>query len=74
MLVAGLRECLPTIVTGTPLRRSTSAVPSVARTSNPRSASLFTGKIMARLSRFATLTKTRPVMGRSPYAALWLLA
>ena len=48
----------------TPLRRSTSAVPSVARISNPRSASRLTGKIMARLSRLATDTNTVP--GRQP--------
>ena len=45
----------------TPLRRSTSAVPSVARISKPRSASRLTGKIIARLSRLATETKTVPV-------------
>ena len=67
-------ECLPTTVVGTPLRRSTSAVPSVASTSKPRSCSRFTGNSIARLSRLATLTNTRPLVGSSPYAAAWLLA
>ena len=58
----------------TPLRRSTSAVPSVASTVNPRSTSRLTGKIIARLSRLATETNTVPRSGSPPYAAAWLLA
>ncbi len=53
----------------TPLRRSTSAVPWVARISKPRSASTLTGKIIERLSRLAIDTKTRPVVGSGPNAA-----
>src|SRR4051794_31351052 len=62
-------EFLRTVVATTPFRRSTSAVPAVASTSNPRSASLFTGNTMCRLSRLATETKTRPFVGSGPYAA-----
>ena len=61
-------------MTATPLRRSNSAVPTVASTSKPRSASRFTGKSIARLSRLATLTNTRPLVGSSPYAAACDLA
>ena len=53
-----------------PLRRSTSAVPAVATISNPRSASRFTGKTIARLSRLATETNTRPFVGSDPYDAV----
>jgi hypothetical protein len=59
-------KCLRTTVHGIPLRRSTSAVPEVASTSKPRSASRLTGKIIARLSRFATDTKTLPEVGSEP--------
>ena len=52
----------------TPLRRSTTAVPLVARISKPRSASRLTGKIMCRLSRLATETNTLPDVG-SPFWA-----
>ena len=61
--------CLRTIVARTPLRRSTSPVPSVAQISKPRSARRFTGKTMDRLSRLATDTNTRPLTGSGPYAA-----
>ena len=50
----------------TPLRRSTSAVPAVASTSKPRSASRFTGKIAERLSRLAIETNTVPLTGSEP--------
>ncbi len=59
-------ECLRTGVATTPLRRSTSAVPSVASTSKPRSASRFTGNTMCLLSRLATETNTRPFVGSAP--------
>ena len=39
------------------------AVPAVAYSSKPRSANLFTGKIIERLSRSATDTKMRPEVG-----------
>ena len=42
--------------------------------SKPRSASRFTGKIIARLSRLATETKTVPLRGSPPYRAVWLFA
>ena len=42
-------KCLRTTVACTPLRRSTSAVPWVARISKPRSASRLTGKIIVPL-------------------------
>ena len=58
----------------TPLRRSTCAVPTVARMRKPRSDSRFIGKIAARLSRLAMLTKTVPFTGRDPYAAACDLA
>ena len=57
---------------GRPRRRCGAArrrCPSVARISKPRSASRLTGKIMARLSRLATETKTAPLVGSPPYAA-----
>ena len=54
---------------GTPLRRSTSAVPWVARMSKPRSASALIGKIIERLSRLAMLTNTPPLVGSGPNAA-----
>ena len=66
--------CLRTIVARTPLRRSTSAVPSVAQISKPRSARRFTGKIIDRLSLFATETNTRPLTGSEPYTAACDLA
>jgi hypothetical protein len=50
----------------TPLRRRTAAVPEVATTVKPRSASRLTGKIMCRLSRLATETKTVPLVGNPP--------
>ncbi len=59
-------ECLRTTVDWTPLRRSTSAVPAVARISKPMSAICLTGKIMCRLSRLATDTKTLPDSGSEP--------
>ena len=40
----------------------------------PRSARRFTGKIIPRLSRFATETKTLPAVGSEPYAAACDLA
>src|SRR3982750_358762 len=49
--------------------RGPPAVPSVASTVKPWSTSRLTGKIMARLSRFATETNTVPPSGRLPYAA-----
>ncbi len=62
-------KCLRTTVAGTRLRRSTSAVPWVARISKPSSESTLIGKIMCRLSRLAMLTKTRPLVGSEPNAA-----
>ena len=59
-------KCLRTTVAGTPLRRSTSAVPAVARISKPRSCKRLTGKIIERLSRFATDTKAVPLVGNPP--------
>jgi hypothetical protein len=59
-------KCLRTSVHGIPLRRNTSAVPAVASTSNPRSASRLTGNTIARLSRLATETNTRPEVGSEP--------
>ena len=62
-------------VTCTPLRRSTSAVPPVAVISKPRSARRLSGKIIERLSRLATETKTVPLVGRpEEYAAICDLA
>src|SRR5690606_15424769 len=58
--------CLRTTVAGIPFRRSTSAVPVVARISKPRSASRLTGKTSARLSLLATETNTRPLVGSEP--------
>ena len=58
----------------TPLRRSTAAVPLVARISKPRSASRFTGKTMCRLSRLAIDTKTLPSVGSGPKAPACALA
>ena len=55
--------------TGTPARRSTPAVPLVARSPKPRSASRFAGNTIARLSRFATLTNTVPAVGSACPAA-----
>ena len=57
---------LPTTSASTPLRRSTCAVPAVARTRKPRSASRLTGKIAARLSRLAMQTNTVPLVGSEP--------
>ncbi len=54
-----------------PLRRSTSAVPAVASTLKPRSASRFTGNTSDRLSRLATDTNTVPCVGSEPYAPAW---
>src|SRR5438270_6253946 len=65
---------LPTTSQGTPLRRSTCAVPDVASTRKPRSASRLTGKIADRLSRLATDTNTVPDVGSEPYAAACDLA
>ena len=67
-------KCLRTTVAGIPLRRSTSAVPWVASTSKPRSASRLIGKIIVRLSRLAIETNTRPEVGSEPYAAVCDLA
>ena len=67
-------ECLRTTVRAMPLRRSTPAVPSVARISKPSSASRLTGKTIERLSRSATETNTRPDVGRPPNAAACDLA
>ena len=53
-----------------PLRRSTSAVPWVARIWKPRSCSRLIGKIIVRLSLLATETKIRPDCGSEPYAAV----
>ena len=47
-----------------PARSSTPAVPFVASRRNPRSASRFAGKTIARLSRLATDTNTVPLVGR----------
>ncbi len=58
--------CLRTIVARTPLRRSTSPVPSVAQISKPRSARRLTGKIIERLSLLATETNARPLTGSGP--------
>src|SRR5690606_1088312 len=58
--------CLRTTRQDTPLRRSTSAVPSVATTSKPRSASRLTGNTSDRLSRLATDTNTVPLVGSDP--------
>ena len=70
----GCSKCLRTSSHGMPLRRNISAVPSVASTRNPRSASRFTGNTSERLSRLATETNTVPSAGSDPYAAVWLLA
>ena len=43
--------------------RSTPAVPPVASSRNPRSARRLAGNTIARLSRFATLTNTVPLVG-----------
>ena len=56
------------------MRRSTSAVPWVARISKPRSASTLIGKIIERLSRLAIDTNTWPEVGSDPNAAAWALA
>ena len=56
--------CLRSTVALSPLRRSTSAVPWVARISKPRSDNRLTGKIMDRLSRLATVMIARPDIGR----------
>ena len=61
--------CLRTILARTPFLRSTSAVPDVAQISKPRSARRLTGKTIARLSRLATDTNTRPLTGSDPYTA-----
>ena len=44
-------------------------MPAVASTSNPSAARRSTGKIIARLSRSAIDTNTRPDVGSDPYAA-----
>ena len=62
-------ENFRTTVLPMPLRRSTWAVPDVASTSKPSSASRFTGKMIERLSRSATDTNTRPSVGSPPNAA-----
>ena len=58
--------CFRTILARTPFLRSTSAVPDVAQISKPRSARRLTGKTIARLSRLATETNTRPFTGSDP--------
>ena len=70
----GPSENLPTTSAGTPLRRSTCAVPSVATIRKPRSFSRLTGNSAARLSRLAIETNTVPLVGSRPYAAAWDLA
>ena len=62
----GGSKCLRTSSHGMPLRRNISAVPSVASTRKPRSASRFTGKTRDRLSRLATDTNTVPSAGSEP--------
>src|SRR5690606_7691850 len=77
MLSSPLRcvaENLFTSDTSMPLRERISAVPSVARSSKPCSASRCAGRITARLSLSATEMNTVPAVGRPPYAADWLLA
>lgn len=59
-------DTLYTCSHGMPLRRSTSAVPIVASTRKPRSASRLTGKISDRLSLLATETNTEPEVGSDP--------
>ena len=49
-----------------PLRRNISAVPAVASTRKPKSASRFTGNTSERLSRLATETNTVPSAGSEP--------
>ena len=66
--------CLRTGVASIPLRRSTCAVPCVASSSKPRSASTLMGKTIARLSRLATETKIRPEVGSPHRAPIWVLA
>ena len=61
--LSGPSLTLATRSTGMPARCSTPAVPPVATSRNPRSASRFAGKTIARLSRLATLTKTVPAVG-----------
>ena len=65
---------LATRSTAIPARSRTPAVPPVARSRNPRSARRFAGKTIARLSRFATDTKTVPSTGRACPAAIIALA
>ena len=60
--------CLRTTVALMPLRLSTSAVPEVASSSKPMATSSRAGKIIERLSRLATETKARPLVGSAPYA------
>ena len=62
----GGSKCLRTSSQGIPLRRSISAVPSVASTRNPRSASRLTGNTSDRLSRLATETNIVPWAGSDP--------
>ncbi len=56
-----------------PLRRSTAAVPLVARIVKPRSTSRLTGKSIARLSRLATETKIAPERGSAEPPPCWAL-
>src|SRR6266511_4109043 len=67
-------ERFRTGVARTPALASMAAVPPVARTPNPSSASRRTAKRTARLSRFATETKTVPPPGRAAPVACWALA
>ena len=64
------RSACATTSTSIPLRRNISAVPSVATTVNPRSASRFTGNTIDRLSALATETNTVPEVGSEPYDAV----
>jgi hypothetical protein len=65
---------LGTTVTGSPLFLSTSAVPSLAAISNPRSANARAMSTTARLSLLATETYTLPATGSACPAAVSALA